>query len=99
MLDVRPGAWGKALAMSGFLFLVISVFWVVKPIKRSMILGYYGDHPLSMFGWSLGGAEVEQLGKVVNVFVALVAVALFTKAVRHFRRVVLVYICCAIFAL
>jgi AAA family ATP:ADP antiporter len=83
MFDVRPGEWGKALAMSGFLFLVISVFWVVKPIKRGMILGYYGDHPLELWTWSWVGAEVEQLAKVVNVAVALCAVALFTTAVRR----------------
>jgi AAA family ATP:ADP antiporter len=84
--------------MSGFLFLVITVFWVVKPIKRGMMLDYYGAHPLEWFGTTFMGAEVEQLGKILNVFVAMVAVALFTLAVRRFRRVVLVYICCALFA-
>jgi AAA family ATP:ADP antiporter len=98
MVDVRPGEWGKALAMSGFLFLVVSVFWVVKPIKRSMILGYYGDRPLHFLEWSWIGAEVEQLAKVVNVLVAVVAVGLFTVAVRRFRRATLVYACCAVFA-
>src|SRR5688572_31581520 len=84
--------------MSAFFFLVISVFWVVKPIKRGVILAYYGDHPLQLFHWTWHGAEVEQLAKEVNVFVALVAVALFTTAVRRFRRVVVVYACCAVFA-
>jgi AAA family ATP:ADP antiporter len=98
MFDIRRGEWGKALAMSGFFFLVISVFWVVKPIKRGLILGYYADDPLRLFDWTWHGAEVEQLAKAVNVLVALVAVGLFTAAVRRFRRVVVVYACCAVFA-
>jgi AAA family ATP:ADP antiporter len=98
LFDVRPGEWGKALGMSAFLFLVVSVFWVIKPIKRGMILGYYGEHPLQFLDGSWVGAEVEQLAKVVNVVVALAAVALFTTAVRRLRRVVVVYVCCAVFA-
>lgn len=98
-IDVRRGEWGKALAMSAFFFLVISVFWVVKPIKRGVILTYYGDNPLRVLDWAWGGAEVEQVAKVVNVLVALAAVALFTAAVRRLRRVVVVYTCCAVFAL
>jgi AAA family ATP:ADP antiporter len=98
MFDIRRGEWGKALAMSGFFFLVIAVFWVVKPIKRGLILGYYAEDPLRLFGWALHGAEVEQLAKVVNVAVALCAVALFTTAVRRFRRAAVVYVCSAVFA-
>ena len=95
---VRPGEWGKALGMSAYFFLVISVFWIVKPIKRGMMLGYYREHPLSLAGWSWQGAEVEQLAKVLNVAVAVLAVAGFTAAVRRFPRRVVIYTCCAVFA-
>jgi AAA family ATP:ADP antiporter len=97
LFDVRTGEWGKALGMSAYFFLIISVFWVVKPIKRGVILGFYRERPFELFT-SWHGAEVEQLAKIVNVFVALAAVALFTIAVRRFRRVAVVYVCCGVFA-
>lgn len=98
LFDVRTGEWGKALGMSAYFFLVISVFWVVKPIKRGVILGFYRERPFDLFTSSWHGAEVEQLAKIVNVFVALGAVALFTIAVRRFRRVAVVHVCCGVFA-
>jgi len=48
--DIRSGEWPKALGLSVYFFLVIAIFWVLKPIKRGLIISYFGDHPLHLAG-------------------------------------------------
>ena len=95
--DIRRGEWPKALGLSVYFFLVIAIFWVLKPIKRGLIISYFGDHPLQVAGWVLSGAQAEQLGKVLNMVVAFAVVGLFTWLVRRFARHHLIVIFCAIF--
>ncbi|MFB6098580.1 MAG: NTP/NDP exchange transporter [Salinibacter sp.] len=96
-LDIRPGEWPKALGLSVYFFLVIAIFWVLKPMKRGLIISYFGEHPLSIAGWVLSGAQAEQLGKVLNMFVAFAVVGLFTWLVRRYARHYLIVIFCAVF--
>ena len=95
--DIRTREWPKALGLSVYFFLVIAIFWVLKPIKRGLIISYFGDHPLQVAGWVLSGAQAEQLGKVLNMVVAFAVVGLFTWLVRRFARHHLIVIFCAIF--
>lgn len=71
-------------------FLVIAAFWIVKPIKRGLMLSVYDDSPLHLLGMVLRAAEVEQLAKLINVVVAIGVVAGFTALVRRFGRARLV---------
>ena len=82
--DVRAGEWPKALGLSVYFFLVIAVFWVLKPIKRGLVISYFGEHPIRMAGWVLSGAQAEQLGKVLNMVVAFAVVGVFTWLVATF---------------
>jgi len=95
--DVRPGEWPKALGLSVYFFLVIAVFWVLKPIKRGLIISYFGEHPLHVAGWVLSGAQAEQVGKVLNMIVAFAVVGIFTWLVRRYARHYLILIFCAVF--
>jgi AAA family ATP:ADP antiporter len=95
--DVRAGEWPKALGLSVYFFLVIAVFWVLKPIKRGLVISYFGDHPLTIAGWVLSGAQAEQIGKVLNMIVAFAVVGLFTWLVRRYARHYLILIFCALF--
>jgi AAA family ATP:ADP antiporter len=95
--DIRRGEWPRALGLSVYFFLVIAIFWVLKPIKRGLIISYFGDNPLHLAGWVLSGAQAEQLGKVLNMVVAFAVVGLFTWLVRRFARHYLIVIFCAIF--
>jgi AAA family ATP:ADP antiporter len=97
LFDVRAGEWGKALGLSAYFFLVIAVFWVLKPMKRGLLISYFGDHPLELAGWVLTGAQAEQIGKVLNMIVAFAVVGLFTWLVRRYARHVLVLIFCTLF--
>jgi AAA family ATP:ADP antiporter len=95
--DIRGGEWPKALGLSLYFFLVIAVFWVLKPMKRGVILNYFGEHPLEIAGWMLSGAQAEQIGKVLNMVVAFAVVGLFTWLVRRYARHYLILIFCALF--
>ena len=95
--DVRAGEWPKALGLSVYFFLVIAVFWVLKPIKRGLVISYFGNHPFEIAGWVLTGAQAEQVGKVLNMVVAFAVVGIFTWLVRRYARHYLILIFCAVF--
>lgn len=95
--DIRAGEWPRALGLSVYFFLVIAIFWVLKPIKRGLIISYFGEYPLQLAGWVLSGAQAEQLGKVLNMVVAFAVVGLFTWLVRRVARHHLIVIFCVIF--
>jgi ATP/ADP translocase len=95
--DIRPGEWPLALGLSTYFFLVIAIFWVLKPIKRGLVISYFGDNPIHLAGWVLSGAQAEQLGKVLNMVVAFAVVGLFTWLVRRYARHHLIVIFCGIF--
>lgn len=84
--DIKKEEWPNVIMMSSFFFMVIATFWVLKPLKRGLLVNYYQDHPLTMFGMSFAGAEVEQLAKVVNMIVVYVLVVVFTLLSRKFKR-------------
>ncbi|MBI4455807.1 MAG: hypothetical protein HY644_07910 [Acidobacteria bacterium] len=46
LLDIRPGEWRVALLMVLSLFLVISTFAVVKPVRSSLFLQHFGARNL-----------------------------------------------------
>jgi len=95
--DIRAGEWPKALGLSVYFFLVIAIFWVLKPIKRGLIISYFGENPIHIAGWVLSGAQAEQLGKVLNMIVAFAVVGLFTWLVRRYARHYLIAIFCGVF--
>lgn len=97
--DIKKGEWPRALALSFFFFLVIAVFWVLKPIKKGALISFYKETPLQLFGFTFGGAEVEQLAKVVNMIVVFGVVVLFTMLIRRFKRQQVVYIFCGLISI
>lgn len=90
-LDVRRRELPFVLLMFLYFFLVITVFWVLKPIKKDIFVdGFYGGwwnrETFDLFGLHLGGPEAEQLAKVANMLVALVATVVFTLLSRRLHR-------------
>jgi ATP:ADP antiporter, AAA family len=76
----------KATLMGLYFFLVISVFWLIKPIKKTLLTTYYSaENPFVFFGSSFDGGETEQLAKVLNMVIALCASLAFTMLYRRFR--------------
>lgn len=74
-----------AFLMFAHFFLVISSFWMLKPVKKTLLLTHYADG-LVLFGWKLSAAQVELVAKEANMVVALFAALAFSVLARRFRR-------------
>lgn len=87
-----------SLLMCAYFFLVITSFWVLKPIKKSLFIDFYktssGFH---LFGWEMHGSQAELLAKVLNMLVAAGAVAVFSYISRTLRRQNLTYVFSIVF--
>jgi AAA family ATP:ADP antiporter len=82
-----------SLTMAGYFFLVITSFWILKPLKKSEFIAYYKEiGTFNLFGWHLLGSQAELLAKVLNMIVAAAAVAVFTLLCRKCVRQQLSYI-------
>ena len=83
-----------------YFFLVITTFWILKPIKKGLFISYYkGVGGFDLLGWQMDAAQAELLAKVLNMAVAAAAVAVFTLLARSFRRQQLTCILSAFFIL
>jgi AAA family ATP:ADP antiporter len=80
-----------------YFFLVITSFWMLKPIKKTLFIGYYKQGGFDLLGWHMTGSQAELLAKILNMFIAFLAVAVFTWLARRFRRQQLTYIFSAFF--
>ena len=84
--DIKKSEWPYVLLMSLFFFMVIATFWILKPLKRGLLVNFYQDNPLHLFGTAFAGAEVEQLAKVANMVVVYGIVVVFTLLSRKLER-------------
>src|SRR5690349_8918249 len=91
LFDVRAGEVVPTLLMSLYFFLVITSFWLLKPIKKSLFLRFYKAEPLELFGLVFPDARAEQLAKILNMVVAVGAATLFIHLSARLRRERLVY--------
>ena len=92
MFDIRRSELPLALLMSSHFFLVITSFWILKPIKKTLFIEFYDKGGLDLFAWHLAAAQAELLARALNMVMALGAVIVFTWLVRRFRRQQLTYI-------
>lgn len=84
--DIRPNEWPRALLLSLFFFLIIATYWILKPVKRGLIISHFGQDPLQLFGFTFSGAQAEQVGKVLNLFAVYLVVVLFVYLSRRVPR-------------
>src|SRR6185436_6100509 len=97
VMDVRRDELPLALLMALHFFLVITVFWILKPIKKGLFIQHYDEAGFTLLSWTMTASQAELLAKVLNMVVAAVAVAVFTWLARRYRRQQLSYIFCAFF--
>jgi AAA family ATP:ADP antiporter len=72
--------------MAAIFFLIVTAFWVLKPLKKSLLVRTYDATGLTLAGLSLTSAQAELLAKVANLGVAVVAAFAFTALARRLRR-------------
>ncbi|PKN57970.1 MAG: hypothetical protein CVU56_08255 [Deltaproteobacteria bacterium HGW-Deltaproteobacteria-14] len=99
LLDVKKRELPLVGLMFGYFFLVITVFWILKPIKKTAFIGHFSDGGLPLFGELLTGAQAELVAKVLNMVVALLAALAFSALARTWRRQALTYVFSAFCAL
>jgi AAA family ATP:ADP antiporter len=92
IITIRRDELAVSLLMFLYFFLVITSFWVLKPIKKTLFIGYYKQGGFDLLGWHMTGSQAELLAKMLNMLVAFLAVAVFTWLARRFRRQQLTYI-------
>lgn len=82
-----------------YFFLVITTFWILKPLKKGLFIGYYDESGFDLLGWQMKGSQAELLAKMLNLGVAFLAAAAFVWLARRFRRQQMTYIFSAFFLL
>jgi len=85
--DVRPHERRIAALMAGYFFLVITSFWILKPLKKTLFIGHYhASSSFELLGQSYTASEAELLAKVSNMVVAAIAAITFSLLSRKLRR-------------
>ncbi len=98
VLDIRRQELPLALLMFSYFFLVITTFWILKPIKKAIFIQHYDQSGFELFGAMLKASQAELVAKVLNMGVAFVAVVVFTWLARRFVRQQLTHIFSLLFA-
>ena len=86
IFNIRKDEWPLAGLMFGYFFLVITSFWILKPIKKGLFIQFYDVSGFALMSWQLSAAQAELIAKVLNMVVAFIAVVVFTLLVRRLRR-------------
>ncbi len=86
IMNIKKNELPMALLMFFYFFLVIVSFWILKPLKKTVFSTFYDQTGFNMLGWKMDAASAELLAKVMNMFVALIAVVVFTWLVRRMHR-------------
>lgn len=92
ILDIKRSELPLALLMFGYFFLVITTFWILKPLKKAAFLEYYKHDHFELLGSTFDGPQAELFAKVGNMVVAFVAVVFFTRLARTMRRQQLTFV-------
>ncbi len=95
--DIHRDELPLALLMFSYFFLVITSFWILKPIKKALFIEYYDEGGFNLLGWQMSGPQAELIAKVLNMGVAFAAVVVFTILATRYRRQQLAFIFTAFF--
>jgi len=92
IVDIRRDELPLAVLMFVYFFLVITTFWILKPIKKTVFLQYYEGSGFEVLRWHLSGPQAELIAKVMNMVVAFAAVVVFSWLARRLRRQQLTFV-------
>ena len=89
---------GKKIAFTGVMFLyinlVLTIFWILKPLKKSLFIGQYdGDQTFKLGSMEMLGSSAELLAKGMNLLIAFLLVVFLTLITRLAKRQRLTYCC------
>lgn len=98
VMNIRRRELPLAILMFSYFFLVITTFWILKPIKKAVFIQYYDERMFEILGTAFKASQAELVAKVLNMFVAFGAVVVFTWLARRYYRQQLTHIFSALFA-
>ena len=52
--------------MFSYFFLVITSFWILKPIKKSLFIQFYHQTDFDLLAWNMSDPQGDLLAKVLN---------------------------------
>ena len=89
---------GKKIAFTAVMFLYINlaltIFWILKPLKKSLFIGLYdGDQTFKLGSMEMLGSSAELLAKGMNLLIAFILVVFLTLVTRLAKRQRLTYCC------
>ena len=89
---------GKKIAFTAVMFLyinlVLTIFWILKPLKKTLFIGQYdGDQTFKLGSLEMLGSSAELLAKGMNLVIAFLIVIFLTLLTRLAKRQRLTYCC------
>jgi len=95
---LSAGERWHALLMFCYFFLIISTYWLIKPIKKALFVGYYQESGWTFLGTHFNAAQVELFAKEINLLLAILAAWFFVKLASYVKREKLALSIIALFA-
>jgi len=92
LLDVRRGEWPFVATMFGYFFLVITTFWILKPLKKALFITHYDASGIDFGIAQLTAPQGELVAKILNMVLAFFAALVFTRLSQSLRRQQLSYV-------
>ena len=87
ILDIRRDELPQALLMFGYFLLVITTFWILKPLKKGLFISHLKSiGGITLLGVDFNAPQAELLAKVLNMFVAAIAAIVFSALSVRLRR-------------
>jgi AAA family ATP:ADP antiporter len=96
-MNIKREELPLALLMFSYFFLVITCFWILKPIKKGLFIEFYDETGFDLLGVTYSAPQAELLAKILNMVVAFAAVVAFTRLSRQLRRQQLTFVFAAFF--
>ena len=92
IFDIKREEVPLSILMFSYFFLVITTFWILKPLKKSLFITFYDQTGVDILAWHMRGSQAELLAKILNMFVAFLAVIVFSWLANKYRRQMLTFI-------
>lgn len=99
IFNIKRSELPQSLSMGFTFFLIICVFWILKPIKKGIFLSFYKTEGFTFLGTLYSAEQAELIAKVLNMVVAFFAVWVFSILSNKLRREKLMYVFATFFVL
>ncbi len=90
--------WMISIYMFTYFFTVVSIFWILKPLKKSFFVQFYDQRGLETFGTLYSASQLELFAKILNLGFAIGCMSLFNFLSVHFRGPQVTYILSLMFS-